>query len=231
MKKIAVIILLTAIATAAKAVDYQVETIVFEQLNADTDSELWQIEGVLPALPESIDLLPRDEILAETGQKPVNQFVIQPMGNYKLTALYNSLMVSSKYRPLMHLAWEQPALDQGEAEYVRLTLLEQPEPDPNGANYDDLARLAGTIRIRSSHFLHADVHLLYLIDPLPLNSIYKDQDNQNQDQESLIIPEYQASYAEMKETRRIKLNELYYFDHPGFGLILRVSRIEQDSGL
>jgi hypothetical protein len=28
---------------------------------------------------------------------------------------------------------------------------------------------------------------------------------------------------------RLKLNELYYFDHPGFGLIIRVSRIDENS--
>ena len=30
---------------------------------------------------------------------------------------------------------------------------------------------------------------------------------------------------ELKETRRIKLNEIHYFDHPMYGVILQVSRL------
>jgi len=34
-----------------------------------------------------------------------------------------------------------------------------------------------------------------------------------------------GTYAQMKETRRIKLNELHYFDHPLFGVLMRVTRL------
>ncbi len=227
MKKIAVILFALLSTTVVEASDYQVEVIIFENVSENTDSEIWQIEGVLPALPESIELTASEKNSPETVTDKATQFVMVPVGNYKLTELYNGLSNSSKYHPLMHLAWEQPALEQGEAEYVRLTLKDQ-EPGTDGAIYDDLIRLDGVVRVRSAQFLHVDVHLLYLINPLPLNSINYGPDNTDQSQEALIVPEYQALYAEMKETRRLKLNELYYFDHPGFGLILRISRIEED---
>ena len=35
-----------------------------------------------------------------------------------------------------------------------------------------------------------------------------------------------GTYAQMKETRRIKLNELHYFDHKLFGVLMRVTRLE-----
>ena len=34
----------------------------------------------------------------------------------------------------------------------------------------------------------------------------------------------------MKESRKIKLNELNYFDHPSFGALLMVSPVDQASG-
>ena len=34
----------------------------------------------------------------------------------------------------------------------------------------------------------------------------------------------------MRESRKIKLNELNYFDHPLFGVILQVSRMETNEG-
>jgi len=210
----------------SRASDYQVEAIVFEHVFSDLDSEIWQNEGVLPSLPDSIYLDETSATVNAEEQSANDGFKLSRKGDYKLSGIYNALNVSSKYRPLLHVAWEQPALEQGEAEYVRLTVLGSGQMAGSEA-VSELAILDGVIRIRSAHFLHADVNLIYLLDPLPLSALRDDTEQDSIEDISLLVPEYQALFAELEESRRLKLNELYYFDHPGFGLILRVSRLEQ----
>ncbi|MEJ2094807.1 MAG: CsiV family protein [Gammaproteobacteria bacterium] len=226
MKKLASFLFFALLLANVQASDYQVEGIIFENLNAGTDNENWRIEGVLPSLPESIELISDAKSDEASGEKDY-QYIEQPRAEYKLTAVYDALRVSSKYEPLMHVAWKQPALDHGDAEFVRLTLVEQ---SPDAEYFSDLKKLDGVIRIRSAHFLHADVHLLYLLEPLPVESENNNQSDLQPDaQNPLAVPEYNAIYAELKDTMRLKLNELYYFDHPAFGLIIRDSRIDENS--
>ena len=38
--------------------------------------------------------------------------------------------------------------------------------------------------------------------------------------------EARADYARLTESRRVRLNEIHYFDHPLFGLIVQVSLLK-----
>ncbi len=86
---------------------------------------------------------------------------------------------------------------------------------------DAYVKLDGVVRIRSSQFLHADVDLFYFIDAVSESFI---QANAGSEQANQIA----ATFAELKETRRMKLNELHYFDHPVFGMLMRVSRLSAE---
>ena len=67
---------------------------------------------------------------------------------------------------------------------------------------DTMGKIDGTVRVRSGPLLFVELDLSYIIDAnKPL-------------------------YTTIKEARKIKLNELHYFDHPLFGIIIRVSRLE-----
>jgi hypothetical protein len=109
----------------------------------------------------------------------------------------------------------------------------------------------GTVRIRSSLYLHVDVDVVlfqpppFLARPEPLINdpelILQDPDRLIRDR-LLSGPEFAAAvgdsaplevenpvdYVRLNETRRIRLNELHYFDHPMFGVILQVSRYERE---
>jgi hypothetical protein len=45
--------------------------------------------------------------------------------------------------------------------------------------------------------------------------------------QSGVVPPH-ADYVRMTQSRKIKLNELNYFDHPLFGVLLQVSRLQTD---
>jgi len=68
------------------------------------------------------------------------------------------------------------------------------------------AELDGTVRFSMSRFLHLDVNLLY----------------RPQGQDPATAPAYRIS-----ESRRVKSHETQYFDHPQFGVLVRVMPAEK----
>lgn len=66
----------------------------------------------------------------------------------------------------------------------------------------DNGQVEGAIRLRQSRFLHIDMDLVY-----PLG-------------------DGAGKYARIDQSRRLKLNELHYFDNPLFGAIVQVTRAD-----
>ena len=77
----------------------------------------------------------------------------------------------------------------------------------------------GGIRIRSGFYLHVDVDLFYFTAIPQQNRVA-----QTTDQSQSVDP-FQKIPVQLQESRKIKLNELHYFDHPMFGLMVQVSRL------
>ena len=82
----------------------------------------------------------------------------------------------------------------------------------------------GFIRLRSSRFLYLDVDFAYFSelteDPDRPDMSLADTDNGKS------LFNQQADYVRLTESRRVRLNEIHYFDHPLFGLIIQVSRLK-----
>lgn len=207
MKKIFVLLALTVFTLAANASSYQVEIIIFEHLQRDSDGEIAQIGLKLPDFTNSIN-----PDATDTGND--NTFKLLPAGLYKLGGVYNELKFSRNYRPLLHMAWQQPALNQFHARNVRIRKIEN---DGQTDTAEPMIKIDGIIRIRSAQFLHADVDLFYFVDPLSESFIQAGSSG-------ALSGTVQVEFSELKETRKMKLNELHYFDNPAFGLLLWVSR-------
>lgn len=179
---------------------YQVEMIVFEHLIPDSSGELWNA-GNVPDYSNAIELV--------TGPDGSNAFKMLPSSRHKLGGVNKVLKLSSEYRPVYHVAWQQPELRKSRAKKVHI---KNPE-----------ARINGTVNLRGGHLLHLDLDISYFID-LYTESVtsFTEDGSEEVVMEDIIMT---GTYAQMKETRRIKLNELHYFDHPLFGVLMRVTRL------
>ncbi len=208
MKQLLSFVLIALFSAGAQAA-YQVEIIIFEHLYHDADGEIAQIGLKLPDLSTTVELSGADE-----------DFRPLPSSMYKLAGVYSELKSSSGYRPILHVAWQQPQLTQSQARYVHITKADGAAQA--GESSDGLVKVDGVIRIRSSTFLHADVDLFYFVEPVSASFISENAGWQST--EGIQTP-VAAEFAELKETRRMKLNELHYFDHPVFGVFMRVSRL------
>ena len=203
---------------------YQVELVVFDRLNPNLDGEQWQNE-VFVVRDNLVELQAAD---ATDGLVP---YMVLDKGRNRLNGVQRVFKLSSQYRPLIHLSWQQPATQRRQSRYVHLQRLDgnpsvpvanSSNPDAEPEFIDELIPMNriidGSIRIRSGFYLHADVDLSYFKDLPAENKILRST-------EESFVGTTDKTVIKLKETRKIKLNEIHYFDNPKFGVILQVSRL------
>ena len=216
---------------------YRVELVLFAYTKPDAGGEWWYENPGLPARDQTIGL-----VMETAGPEPgatagpprakrLKPYLALPKQDYRLAGVRRVLARSEDYRPLLHVAWQQPGLDVRNVRAVRLDNTrferkagEQAEPEPGEVRetqeYTPPVKIFdGTVRLRKSRFLHLDVDFAYFPDTLQ--------------QPDLELPaqaaghrRFPADYVRLTESRRIKPDNLNYFDHPLFGLVIEVSRIE-----
>ena len=216
---------------------YQVEVILFEYIKPDADNEWWYENPGLPGRDQTIELIMDtvDPVAGETVD-PVDEADLIPYlalskDRYRLAGVNRVLELSREYRPLLHVAWQQPGLGSRDIRAIHLDNTqfdekpaEQAEPEPGEEwvrpEYTPPVKVYdGILRLRKSRYLHVDVDFAYFPESMeqPIQgSAAGTDDNQ--------LPS--ADYVRLTQSRRIRPEELHYFDHPLFGLIVQVSRIE-----
>ena len=210
---------------------YQVEVIIFDRLTPDAGGEQWRdTPFILPADP--VDPQAAEALAEAPAEAPAEAlqpapYRLLPPARHRLGGIHNVLRREAEYQPLLHLSWQQPAATGRQARHVRLR---HPAPDSATAPateepmfIEQLIRprpeIDGAIRIRGGFYLHADIDLsrFRVIPPAP--PVYEAAGPEGR----------QKTRLELKETRRIKLNEIHYFDHPMYGVILQVSRLNPEA--
>lgn len=192
--------MLLSISAPAQDRWFQVEIIVFERLDEDgVWAEAWQPDPGRPPVDESINLLAAaDATGEETGTFAYR--LLNPR-SYSLKDSYGGLRYSKSFRPLLHYAWQQPALSQMLARWIHLYV----PPDSAGGFAPAPPRLDGTLRVYLTRYLHVDTDLLY-------------------QREGSEIP------VRLQASRRMRSGELHFLDHPLFGVLILVTPLGSTSG-
>ena len=217
---------------------YRVEMILFAYTEPDASGEWWYENPGLPSRHQSIRLIMETAAPVSTDtpgapeERDLKPYLALPKQDYRLAGVRRVMASSREYRPLLHVAWQQPGLDARNVRAVRLDntrferkAAEQVEVEPEPGQVRDepeytppIKIFDGTVKLRKSRFLHLDVDFAYFPETLQ--------------QPDLDIPEQAArhgrlpaDYVRLTESRRIKSDDLNYFDHPLFGLIVEVSKI------
>ena len=200
---------------------YQVEVIVFDRLYPNLDGEQWQHE----------EFVMRDNLveLEPASAEGFIPYKVLDKSRNRLGGVYRYMKLSSDYRPLYHVSWQQVATERRKSRYVHIQRLEGGGVTPVANNttaeepefLDEFIQpdriIDGSIRIRSGFYLHADIDLSYFKKLPPGNMVLRTSEESYSGFDKTVI--------KLKETRKIKLNEIHYFDHPMFGVILQVSRL------
>lgn len=222
-------------ADAAPIPRYEVEIIVFANRTFDPTEERFEqaLDGFDGALPTTLreapvfdeksypalvppitppsqsqaveqapqDLLPLDPAAAARAEA----LRVRPLRpeELKLGNEFRRLAGISAYQTLLHAGWVQPGLTDAEATPFDLKTLGIMNP-------------RGTARVSLGRFLRIALDLTYQAEPgaTPAAAGAGGLD------ELVLAPRYR-----LRETRTARSGELHYFDHPAFGVLVRVTPV------
>lgn len=146
--------------------------------------------------------------------------VLDP-SEYILNDIYDKLIALDAYKPLVHTAWTQDTLEQEVTTPIDLRRL--------GSSP---LRLSGTVTLYLSRYLHMVVELaldevIVRSDPYSSSPYYGDNRNRSdyslgQDQEVQTAP----VRFRIEEDRIVRNGELRFYDHPKFGVLVKITRVE-----
>lgn len=201
---------------------YEVEILVFANRDFDASEELFDqapngfngdLAGTLreapvfddlnfrPLPPPAEPLAPPDP-LALQREEALRTRLLRPE-ELKLGNEYRRLQAVAAYVPLVHAGWVQPGLPEADAKPFDLGTLGVLNP-------------RGTIRVHLSRFLHITLDLTYEASGAATPALAA---NDGLGELSL-APRYR-----LEATRSARSNELHYFDHPAFGVLVRITPV------
>jgi hypothetical protein len=190
---------------------YEVEVLVFEHLTPNTRaSEIIPLES-RPLNSERIQEVPSAQTKMPVQDPMADPLPLSPRA-WKLTDVGQRLNKSPHYRRLLHQAWRQVAVSPHQAQPVFLHL-----PSPENTPSEPLdPQLEGTITLSRGRFLHLALDLLYRQPPKAAVLPKPDPDIE------IPTPPLLGKHFRLTESRRIRIRELHYFDHPHVGVLVQV---------
>ena len=209
---------------------YQIEYIIFEQVNADLyDLRYEDTPTTLPKRAQYLHLLDQGEALS-----PFHIIELDEDETVLKDAL-NKLKKSPDVKIHDHGAWQQ-AIQRGQ--YIPPLKIEQDTDILNAQ------KLLGELQIKRERYLHVKANL-YLENALtlpypdlitwlfqeesqrwPLDWLLQPLAFQHPSLEKVGASEIYQNRIHLAQTRRIKNGEIHYIDHPVIGLIVTIKEID-----
>lgn len=214
---------------------YEVEVLVFAQTNPDWGSESWPDDDRGPLLERSVlapGLNARPAILtelnnsADTEQGDSLRSANLPMGQMRLSDTAKNLSHARGYRTLVHTAWKQQIGTGKDSFRMRIAGGKDysKEFGNKGALISDGAapvlpwgmwELDGFVKLSASQYLHVESDLVYR-SGIPATA-------------GGPVDSSRLHSFRLNQTRRVKSNELSYFDHPLYGLLIQLRPLEPEN--
>ena len=211
---------------------YQVELLVFSHLNASAlEAEQWPpvtpaVDGFANAVvlkkpplpcppPTSMVIVP--DCVAEPAILTDNTLL--PPTQWGFTREADKLQKQENYRVIYHQAWQQQVFP---GKKMPAILVDNRVPEEEDVTADTSLpaleiNLSGTAQIQEKNFFDLHLSLLFAVPEGLLESIDSSADLRN------ITDGY--GYFRLQQTRRMRLDELNYIDHPLFGVLAKITRV------
>jgi len=142
--------------------------------------------------------------------------------SFALNGVYNRIIRLDAYEPLIHLGWIQPAKSTDDAKPYRI--LSQP---------DAPVEITGTVTLYKERYLHLALDLA--LESIPAVEVFESETEIPPERvfgrgmsaaEDEPASQVSATHK-LQQSRRIRVSNTHYFDHPLFGVIATVSKIEE----
>jgi hypothetical protein len=160
------------------------------------------------------------DAVVEERDNATERFDVQTMtpDMFRMQESYGRLSRLQAYKPLMHFGWLQNTIPDAEPPHLPLARFGQP---PQG--------LDGNVALKLSRYLHLDVDVTLAADPQAAASLpgFADDEIAFGD-DAVPSPGYAPLRYEINEARIMKNGETRYYDHPKFGVLAQVWRVERN---
>lgn len=207
---------------------YTVEVIVFRYAQeVMTGSEIFLRDEPEPELlPRDEDIEFVEELPVEPGEEfeplPDAELVLLDEADFQLGDIMDRMKRLDIYEPIMHFGWTQATWPNEQTDAIPLHRLALPS-----------AGLDGELTLYLGRYLHLVVDLqLQATDVLGIS-----QDEVERLGDVMVgdllngtgaLPEAPPAYYRIQEDRILKNGELRYYDHPKFGVLAKVTRVEDE---
>lgn len=230
--------LVAATALAQEALDeeelpeirrYTVEMIIFAyRQNVATGSEIFVPDAPPPVDPlldgplldgQTLDNeMPRASLPVEEldNKKRRYELVMLEEKDFTLLNAFERLDNLGAYEPLLHFGWTQPTYPEDDTVARPLSSFVSP---PSG--------LSGELKLYLSRFLHLAVNLQMdaPVDETAQDDAFGDRVFTASGGEEII--NYPVRYR-IEEDRIFRNGEVRYYDHPKFGILAKITRVEEE---
>ncbi len=173
-----------------------------------------------------------EAIVEETVEEPelTEEELLEQARRYELVMLaeeelellefYEHIERLDVYEPLLHFGWTQPTLPLAE---TRSRVLEEFVTPPEG--------LSGEFSLYLERYLHLTVNLELDAEDTPVDTEVPEVEQEPvawYDEAGYEIIEPQPVHYRIQEDRIFKNGDLRYFDHPRFGVLAKITRVEEE---
>ncbi len=140
----------------------------------------------------------------ETPEAPVTGRFVQsiPASRFQLNNVAAKLQNTTNYPPIAHFAWQQTASSWGSRAGFTIPKLA-----------GNVAGLSGIVFLERGTYLHLGMSLTYQMSNPPAG-----------------LAAAPGTAFNMSESRRVKFDQLNYYDHPAFGVIALVTPVNRATG-
>lgn len=141
-------------------------------------------------------------------------------GDLQMQALRNKLQSRGNYKVVDFRAWRQQLASDGTPIYFHIAA---------GNKYGKVTEFEGYIGFQLKRYLHVDANLWWgdYASPAPTTANTLGDSPAKSSQALVRAEDYAyrrvARAGHLQEQRRMRSNEVHYFDHPLFGMLVRVS--------
>ena len=175
---------------------YNVEVLIFARDHGSSE-EIWPADLQPRYAPRSVTIgAPQASEYADPDALSRGAWQPLPEDQTVLQYMMERMAGTGDYRQLYHKAWSQPIGDKGNTLPVYLS-----GGQTLTTGDGNVPELEGTLHFSESRYVHVEPRIWF-----------NTQSNG------------QRFYVDIDESRRLTGHEVYYFDHPMFGMLVRITR-------
>ncbi len=203
---------------------YTVEIVVFSYVqDVSVGTEVFPADFIEVPI-EMVDNVVEEVVVEDLHRRTSEMIELDPVllteEEFTMHDVVEKLELLDAYEPILHVGWTQPGFPREDTDPMELNVFGEP---PEG--------LDGSFQLYLGRYLHLVVDLALSAPTEVEEIVFVDErefiygDSRPQ-YEFEIEPEVGPVRYRIQENRIIKNAEIRYFDHPKFGVIAKVTRVE-----